>query len=156
MVSFFLFVKQTDYDFASLSASLISASACFVADFTSVFALVFGESAWIALPRLILLEPVPAGHVVPVAGAVPVMFALKQPNGTFRLWLTCIAATHCPRFLNPAQASFKSVPFMRSPFDCKRLVRCVSSFVFFVRTVLGELAAALCVLPIAEFPALLP
>ena len=67
----------------------MSASACFVADFSSVFAFdVFGERVWMDLPRLILLAPVPAGQVVPVAGAVPVMSALKHANGIFRLWLT--------------------------------------------------------------------
>ena len=71
----------------SLSASLMSAPACLVADFSFVLALAFGESAWIDLPKLILLVPVLEGQVVPVISA------LKQATGTFRLWLTWIAAT---------------------------------------------------------------
>ena len=79
---------SSSYDFELLSASLMSTSACFVADFSSVFAVAFGERVWMDLPRLILLAPVPAGQVEPVAGAVPVMSALKHANGIFRLWLT--------------------------------------------------------------------
>src|SRR5258706_746409 len=142
---------SSSYDFESLSAASMSASACFVADFSAVFAVTFGNRVWMDLPKLILFVPVPAGQVEPAAGAVPVMSALKHANGMFRLWLTCIAATHWPRFLKPAHASFKSVPFARRPFDCKRFVRWVSSLVFFVSTVLGELSAALFPPPDVEF-----
>src|SRR5258708_15873854 len=64
-------------------ASLMSASvvAVLLADFESAF----GASAWMDLPRLSLLEPVPAGQVAPVAGAAPVMSAFMHANGTLRL-----------------------------------------------------------------------
>src|SRR5260221_12855131 len=76
---------SSSYDFESLSAASMSASACFVADFSSVFAVTFGDRVWMDLPRLILFVPVPAGRVESAAGAVPVMSALKHANGMFRL-----------------------------------------------------------------------
>ena len=56
-----------------------------VAVLLAVFESAFGASAWMDLPRLNLLEPVPAGQVAPAAGAAPVMFAFIQSNGTFKL-----------------------------------------------------------------------
>src|SRR5579859_7309729 len=53
-----------------------------------------------------------------------------------------MAATHCPRFLNPAHAVFKSVPAGSSPLDCSLLVSVLSSFVLCSSTLEGELALA--------------
>jgi len=75
------------------------------------------------------------------AGAEPVIFAFMHANGTSRLWLTWIADMHWPRFLKPAQASFRSVPAGRRPLDWSFEVNLLSSFVFLLRSVVGELAA---------------
>jgi hypothetical protein len=72
-------------DYEVVWESLMSASAWVVAVLLAVFESAFGASAWMDLPRLSLLEPVPAGQVAPATGAAPVMFAFIQSNGTFRL-----------------------------------------------------------------------
>src|SRR5258707_14549281 len=66
-------------------ASLMSASASVVAVLLADFESAFGGSAWMDLPRLSLLEPVPAGQVAPAAGGAPVMSAFMHANGTLRL-----------------------------------------------------------------------
>ena len=131
--------KTSNYD--AVSASFRSASACEVPALLAVLESAFGASAWMDFPKLNLLEPVPVGQVVPAAGAEPVIFAFMHANGTSRLWLTWIADMHWPRFLKPAQASFRSVPAGRRPLDWSFDVSLLSSFVFLLRSVVGELAA---------------
>src|SRR5437867_8036682 len=63
-----------------------------------------------AFPRLIDFVPVPAGQVVPCAGAWPVMSDLRQSKVIPRFLLTWAAATHWPRFLNPVQAWEAGMP----------------------------------------------
>src|SRR5229473_8325736 len=57
-----------------------------------------------------LLAPVPAGHFEALRGAVPVMSDLRQLKLIPRFLLTWAAATHWPRFLNPAQALSAGMP----------------------------------------------
>src|SRR5207302_7496970 len=73
-----------------------------------------GRSVWMDFPRLILPEPVPAGHRVGLLGAVPVMSARRQSNRIPRFLLTWAAATHCPTFLNPWQACCAGMPVIFS------------------------------------------
>src|SRR5262244_3110791 len=56
---------------------------------------------------------------------------------------------HWPRFLKPAQASFRSVPAGSNPFDCSLEVRWLSSLVFSVSRSVGEELAA----PLDDAPA---
>src|SRR5438445_4898772 len=127
-------------NYEAVSASFRSASACVVPVLLAVLESAFGASAWMDFPKVNLLEPVPVGQVVPAAGAEPVIFAFMHANGTSRLWLTWIAATHWPRFLKPTHASFRSVPAGRRPLDWSFDVSLLSSFVFLLRSVVGELA----------------
>src|SRR5579859_6954728 len=90
------------------------------------------------LPKLIDLLPVPAGHKEVVAGAVPVMSLLRQSKLMPRFLLTWAAATHCPRFLNPAQDCCADSP-VREEILSDSFVFCVSSW----SMVLPLLAAAL-------------
>src|SRR5712691_10747189 len=57
-----------------------------------------------ALPKLMLLVPVSAGHLEVLCGAVPVISDLRQSKVIPRFLLTWAAATHWPMFLNPVHA----------------------------------------------------
>src|SRR5260370_30106050 len=56
------------------------------------------------------LVPVPAGQDLGSVGAVPVMSSFRQLKLIPRFLLTWAAATHWPRFLNPAQALSAGMP----------------------------------------------
>src|SRR5260370_39021174 len=71
-----------------VSDSLMSASACFVAFWASVLEFAVGRSVWMALPRLIDLPPLPAGHADPLVGVCPVMSACMQAKLIPRFLLT--------------------------------------------------------------------
>src|SRR5215470_16910086 len=87
-----------------LLESCRSWSACFFPFLASVLAFTVGLSVWIALPRLIVVVPdfdvAGAVHVAP-AVAFPVIASFRQSKLMPRFLLTCAAATHWPKFLNP-------------------------------------------------------
>src|SRR6266849_255354 len=88
----------------------MSSSACFSAFLVSSFPFALGLSVRMDFPRLIDLEPEPAGQEDPLAGAWPVMSAFIQAKLMSRFLLTWAAATHCPTFLNPEQACWAGIP----------------------------------------------
>src|SRR5258708_19528956 len=93
----------------------MSSSACFSAFLVSSFPFAFGLSVRMDFPRLIDLEPEPAGQEDPLAGAWPVMSAFIQAKLMSRFLLTLAAATHCPTFLHPNHAPFAATPLRVPP-----------------------------------------
>src|SRR5215469_15218214 len=80
---------------------------------------------------------------------VPVIFAFNasNPPGMSRFLATCMAATHCPRFLNPEHALLRLPPGTEIPLFSRALVSEVSNLPL-SRTLLGDSDAALeCPIP---------
>src|SRR5215470_14172817 len=80
---------------------------------------------------------------------VPVIFDFNpsNPPGMPRFLATCMAATHCPRFLNPVHALLRLPPGTEIPLFSRALVSEVSNLPL-SRTLLGDSDAALeCPIP---------
>src|SRR5579864_1779393 len=93
-----------------------------------------------ALPRL---TPFPA---------VILFFKASKPPGISRFLATCIAATHCPRFLNPEHAVLRLPPGTEIPLFANALVNEVS-ILLLLSTVVGDCEPMLeCLIPAEPIP----
>src|SRR5258708_5840290 len=84
-----------------------------------------------AFPRLTAFVP------------VTLSFRASKPPGMSRFLATCSAATHCPRFLKPEHALWRSPPGTETPLFASALLNEVFSLLLLLSTDVGDCEAML-------------